>query len=115
MYKRELIDMSTVNLMGVVDHFIDTAIMRFSGRDGVTISHFYLDIREIFSDRQRITQNLKDDVVHTLESRGLDVESIDNTTFYVTVDLNKCFFNYRQAQHFKEALQYVRTEYGFDR
>lgn len=115
MYKRELIDMSTVNLIGVVDHFIDTAIMRFSGRDGVMISHFYLDIREIFPDRQRITQNLKDDVVNTLESRGLDLESIDNTTFYVTVDLNKCFFNYRQARDFQEALAYVRSVHGLDR
>ena len=105
--------MSREVLMRIIDDFIDTSIIRLSSESGEMFSHFFLDLRDIFPDRQRITQNLMDLTCDTITSRGLIInDKIDNTSLRVTVDLNRCHFNSRQAVKFSEALKYVRQMHG---
>lgn len=104
--------MSRQVLMQIIDDFIDTAIDRLSCEDGVMVSYFYLDVREIFPDRQRITQNLIDSSIDTLESRGLIIERVVGTTINITVNLHKCLFNHYQSKNYSVALSYVRNTHG---
>jgi hypothetical protein len=106
--------MSQQILMQVIDNFIDTSIDRFSSESACMVSHFFLDIREIFPDRQRVTQHLIDTCISVMQSRGLNINQTTATTFNVTVNLNTCLFNHQQSMKFSVALNYVRTVHGLN-
>lgn len=94
--------------MHQIDGFIDTAINRLSSASGSSVSHFYVDLR---SYQQRITQNLVEQCIRLCQSRGLSVER-QGDGLIVTVDLDTCFLNPKQALFYNGALEYTRTMHG---
>lgn len=99
-------------MMHILDQFIDTAINRLSSEDGTMVSQFFIDLRAHFSDRQRITQKLINDVITLCESRGLDATVDSRSNLLITVSLNRCRFNPSQAATFNAALAYTRDAHG---
>lgn len=94
--------------MRQIDDFIDAALDRLSGAQGVTVSCFYVDLR---SYQQRITPKLVEQCVRICESRGLGAER-DGDGLHVTVDLDTCFLNPSQAVIYRTALAFTRSQYG---
>jgi len=91
-----------------IDLFIDTTINRLSSPNGTLHSSFYIDLRSLQS---RITKNLVEECTSMCESRGLHVQRMGDG-LSVTVDLNSCSLNPRQAAEFNTALAYTRQIYG---
>lgn len=74
-------------------------------------SNFYLDLRDIYPDRQRITDKLVAQAIDLCQSRGIQADrSGDGLT--IVVDLYRCYLNPRQAADFNTALDYTRTVHG---
>lgn len=94
--------------MQQLDTFIDTAINRLSSEQAPIVSTFYIDLRTFQS---RITNKLVESCIAMCNARGLFAEKVgDGLT--VTVNLNSCLFNPRQADAFNIALGYTRQIYG---
>jgi len=97
--------------MQQIDTCIDTTINRLSSESGRMNSNFYLDLRDIYPDRQRITDKLVAQAIDLCQSRGVHAErSGDGLT--MVVDLHRCYLNPRQAADFNAALDYTRTVHG---
>ena len=94
--------------MRQIDDFIDTAIARLSGEEGITRSKFYVDLREY---QQRVTQNLVEQCIATCASRGL-VAQRNGDGLFIVVDLDTCAFNSNQARNYQVALNYTRSVHG---
>lgn len=94
--------------MQEIDGFIDTTINRLSGESGSMHSTFYIDLR---SYQDRITQRLVEDTINICQSRGLNAER-SGDGLRVDVNLNSCFMNPKQAEHFNLALDHTRTMHG---
>jgi len=99
-------------LMPIIDQFIGTAINRLSSENGSMVSHFFLDLRTIFPDRQRITQKLLDDAISVCASRGIHAQTDQMNNLLISVNLASCRLNYQQAEAFDAALAYARQIHG---
>lgn len=100
-----------MELMAVLDQFIDVAINRLASENASMLSHFYLDLRNL-EGRQRVTQKLLNDAIAICNSRGLNAIPDHMGNLQITVDLRNCRFNQYQAVSYNNALQYVRNNHG---
>jgi hypothetical protein len=97
--------------MAQIDRFIDTAIARLSSEDAPMLSHFYVDLRTLTPERQRITDKFVDQSISLCNSRGIQAErSGDGLT--ITIHLNSCYLNPTQSANFNIALDYTRSQHG---
>ena len=94
--------------MRQIDDFIDVAIDRLSGEEGVAVSRFYIDLRDY---QQRITPKLVEQCVSVCESRGLSAER-QGDGLHIIVNLNSCLMNHSQAVAYRTALAFTRSQYG---
>jgi hypothetical protein len=94
--------------MQQIDTFIDTAINRLSSEQAPIVSMFYIDLRTF---QNRITTKLVENCIAMCNARGLIAEKVGDG-LAVTVNLNSCLFNPRQADAFNVALAYTRQMYG---
>ena len=94
--------------MRQIDNFIDAAIDRLSGEEGVSISRFYVDLRDY---QQRITPKLVEQCVAVCESRGLSAER-QGDGLHIVVNLNSCLMNENQAVAYRTALAFTRIQHG---
>lgn len=103
--------MSNDVLMKIADDFINTAIARLSSGSCEMVGYYFVDLRMVFSDRQRITQNLIENAVNVFNSRGLGV-TVNGALINVTVDLNRCYLSHQQSLDFSTALTHARVVLG---
>lgn len=98
-------------LMKIADDFINATISRLSSGSCEMVNLYFVDLRAVFSDRQRITQNLVENAIRVFNSRGLGVV-VNGPTLNVTVDLNRCYLSHQQSLDFSTALTHARVVLG---
>lgn len=94
--------------MREIDNMIDAAINRLAGENGSKVSNFFVDLRDY---QKRITQNLITQCIDACHSRGLNAER-HGDGLSITVHLDHCSLNPRQAVAFSTALNYTRAIHG---
>lgn len=97
--------------MAQIDGFIDTAIARLSGEDAPMLSRFYVDLRTLTPERQRITEKFVDQSISLCNSRGIKAER-NGDGLTITINLNSCYLNPQQSANFNTALNYTRVQHG---
>lgn len=93
-----------------LDVFIETTINRLSGPSATQVGTYCVDLRTF---QQRITEKLVQSCMQACEARHINAErSGDN--LILTVNLDRCVMNQRQAAQYNLALEHTRVVHGND-